>query len=248
MTPERRPPGRDRPGRARLPVGRAQLRDRRSTRRAKQVDQPGGGSPRSRSRRTARTASPAGSRYSTQAATRSSGGTRARRSSTTALCRCGQSQNKPFCSGMHWYVELPRPRAGTPTACPPPVRVGRRLPRPCCDDPDLLRQATSPQDPLLSPLFADMSPDHPERSRRQWLGGSSGGARRATASGTAPTRTGCSASTSARRSHEEQCRARWVAADHAVRPRTRRLARRPPSSARPSSSYIEWEPRLSSNS
>ena len=21
-----------------------------------------------------------------------------------ALCRCGQSQNKPFCSGMHWYV------------------------------------------------------------------------------------------------------------------------------------------------
>src|SRR4029077_19480390 len=23
-----------------------------------------------------------------------------------ALCRCGHSQNKPFCSGMHWYVEF----------------------------------------------------------------------------------------------------------------------------------------------
>jgi CDGSH-type Zn-finger protein len=23
-----------------------------------------------------------------------------------ALCRCGQSKNKPFCSGMHWYVNF----------------------------------------------------------------------------------------------------------------------------------------------
>src|ERR1700683_975510 len=30
-----------------------------------------------------------------------------------ALCRCGHSQNKPFCSGLHWDVELrdPAPRA-----------------------------------------------------------------------------------------------------------------------------------------
>jgi len=26
-----------------------------------------------------------------------------------ALCRCGQSQNKPFCSGMHWYVDFTDP-------------------------------------------------------------------------------------------------------------------------------------------
>src|SRR5580693_8993483 len=26
-----------------------------------------------------------------------------------ALCRCGHSQNKPFCSGMHWYVEFRDP-------------------------------------------------------------------------------------------------------------------------------------------
>src|SRR5262249_4733144 len=26
-----------------------------------------------------------------------------------ALCRCGHSQNKPFCSGMHWYVDFKDP-------------------------------------------------------------------------------------------------------------------------------------------
>ena len=26
-----------------------------------------------------------------------------------AMCRCGQSQNKPFCSGMHWYVDFHDP-------------------------------------------------------------------------------------------------------------------------------------------
>src|SRR5581483_7081533 len=29
-----------------------------------------------------------------------------------ALCRCGHSQNKPFCSGMHWYVEFRDPAPG----------------------------------------------------------------------------------------------------------------------------------------
>ena len=35
-----------------------------------------------------------------------------------ALCRCGHSQNKPFCSGMHWYIEFKDPVStsdGTPT-------------------------------------------------------------------------------------------------------------------------------------
>ena len=26
-----------------------------------------------------------------------------------ALCRCGHSRNKPFCSGMHWYVQFADP-------------------------------------------------------------------------------------------------------------------------------------------
>jgi CDGSH-type Zn-finger protein/truncated hemoglobin YjbI len=81
-----------------------------------------------------------------------------------ALCRCGQSQNKPFCSGMHWYVNF---------VDPPPY-----------DEPSVFQWAGGypallkvtelfyakyvPQDPLLSPLFANMSPDHPQRVA-SWL-------------------------------------------------------------------------------
>jgi CDGSH-type Zn-finger protein/truncated hemoglobin YjbI len=87
-----------------------------------------------------------------------------------SLCRCGHSQNKPFCSGMHWYVEFHDP--------------------PPSDEPDLFEWVGGfpallrmtrlfygkhvPQDPLLAPLFADMSPDHPERVAA-WLGETFGG-------------------------------------------------------------------------
>src|SRR5207245_906852 len=30
-----------------------------------------------------------------------------------ALCRCGHSQNKPFCSGMHWYIDFKDPLPDT---------------------------------------------------------------------------------------------------------------------------------------
>jgi CDGSH-type Zn-finger protein/truncated hemoglobin YjbI/ferredoxin len=92
-----------------------------------------------------------------------------------SLCRCGHSQNKPFCSGMHWSVEF---------ADPPPS-----------DEPSLfewaggftaLRRMTHlfyekhvPEEPLLAPLFADMSPDHPERVAA-WLGETFGGPQRYT--------------------------------------------------------------------
>ena len=87
-----------------------------------------------------------------------------------ALCRCGHSQNKPFCSGMHYYVGFADP--------PPP------------DEPTLFEWAGGfpallrmteifyskyvPADPLLSPLFAAMSPDHPQRVAA-WLGEVFGG-------------------------------------------------------------------------
>ena len=57
-----------------------------------------------------------------------------------ALCRCGHSQNKPFCSGMHWYVDFKDPvldRSPRPDA----VRVVRRASRAHEDDADLLREA-----------------------------------------------------------------------------------------------------------
>jgi len=89
-----------------------------------------------------------------------------------ALCRCGHSQNKPFCSGMHWYIDFSDP-----------VLDGGREPTLfewCGGLPALTRMTRIfyekhvPEDPLLAPLFATMSPDHPERVAR-WLGEVFGG-------------------------------------------------------------------------
>jgi CDGSH-type Zn-finger protein/truncated hemoglobin YjbI len=89
-----------------------------------------------------------------------------------ALCRCGQSQNKPFCSGMHWYVDFhdPMPDPDRPPTMfewaggfPALTRMTR-----------LFYEKHVPQDPLLAPLFADMSADHPERVAA-WLGEIFGG-------------------------------------------------------------------------
>jgi CDGSH-type Zn-finger protein/truncated hemoglobin YjbI len=89
-----------------------------------------------------------------------------------ALCRCGHSQNKPFCSGMHWYIEFNDPV----------LDPGRdpSLFEWCGGLPALTRMTRIfyekhvPEDPLLAPLFANMSPDHPARVAR-WLGEVFGG-------------------------------------------------------------------------
>ncbi|MGE5291313.1 MAG: CDGSH iron-sulfur domain-containing protein [Micromonosporaceae bacterium] len=83
-----------------------------------------------------------------------------------ALCRCGHSQNKPFCSGMHWYIQfrdpLPSP-AHEPTlfewagGLPALLRMTR-----------LLYEKHVPADPVLAPLFATMAPGHPRREA-MWL-------------------------------------------------------------------------------
>jgi CDGSH-type Zn-finger protein/truncated hemoglobin YjbI len=84
-----------------------------------------------------------------------------------ALCRCGHSRNKPFCSGMHWYVQFqdPPPVADhAPTifewagGLPALTRMTR-----------LFYEKFVPQDELLAPLFASMSVDHPQRVAK-WLG------------------------------------------------------------------------------
>ena len=72
------------------------------------------------------------------------------------LCRCGQSQNKPFCSGMHWYADFHDP--------PPPDQA--TLFHWAGGFPALLRltrrfyEVHLPDDALLSGLFSQMSPDH----------------------------------------------------------------------------------------
>jgi CDGSH-type Zn-finger protein/truncated hemoglobin YjbI len=89
-----------------------------------------------------------------------------------ALCRCGHSQNKPFCSGMHWYIDFKDP-----------VPDGDRVPTlfEWCGGLPALRRMTRifyekyvPEDPLLAPLFANMAPDHPQRVAK-WLGEVFGG-------------------------------------------------------------------------
>ena len=78
-----------------------------------------------------------------------------------ALCRCGQSKNKPFCSGAHWYADFHDPVMDPdhqPTlfewagGYPALLRVTR-----------LFYERHIPQDDLLAPLFSRMEPDHPER-------------------------------------------------------------------------------------
>ena len=83
-----------------------------------------------------------------------------------ALCRCGQSKNKPFCSGAHWYADFHDPVIDPdhePTlfewAGGYPVFL--RLTR-------LFYERHVPQDDLLAPLFSRMEPDHPERGAA-WL-------------------------------------------------------------------------------
>ena len=89
-----------------------------------------------------------------------------------SLCRCGHSQNKPFCSGMHWYVNFHDPEVASDHEPTVFEWVGGL--------PALLRMTHLfydkyvPQDPLLEPLFAGMSPDHPERVAA-WLGEVFGG-------------------------------------------------------------------------
>jgi CDGSH-type Zn-finger protein len=87
-----------------------------------------------------------------------------------SLCRCGNSQNKPFCSGMHWYADFHDPQAPEePTlfewsgGFPALLRLTRRF-----------YETHVPEEPLLATLFGSMSPDHPERVAA-WLGQVFGG-------------------------------------------------------------------------
>jgi CDGSH-type Zn-finger protein len=83
-----------------------------------------------------------------------------------ALCRCGASQNKPFCSGMHYYVEFRDP-VPDPDAEPTIFEWAGGLPA-LMRMTRLFYERHVPDDDLLAPLFAEMSADHPERVAK-WL-------------------------------------------------------------------------------
>ena len=87
-----------------------------------------------------------------------------------ALCRCGHSQNKPFCSGMHWYVGFtdPAPRP-SPTLFEYAGGLG-----PLTRAARLLHEKHIPLDALLAPVFADMPADQPQ-ALAAWLAAALGG-------------------------------------------------------------------------
>ena len=77
-----------------------------------------------------------------------------------ALCRCGHSQNKPFCSGMHWYVGFADPE---PSPDPSLFEWAGGLPA-LTRMTRLLHEKLVPADPLLAPVFAGLEPGGPERA------------------------------------------------------------------------------------
>jgi CDGSH-type Zn-finger protein len=91
-----------------------------------------------------------------------------------ALCRCGHSQNKPFCSGMHWYIGFTDPPASAgPTlfewagGLPALTRMTRRL-----------YEKHVPADPALAAAFAGIPAGYPEQEARrigEIFGGPPGG-------------------------------------------------------------------------
>jgi CDGSH-type Zn-finger protein/truncated hemoglobin YjbI len=141
-----------------------------------------------------------------------------------ALCRCGQSQNKPFCSGMHWYVEFrDPPRSGDPTlfewagGLPALTRMTR-----------LLYEKQVPADDLLAPLFAAMAPGFPQQEAAV-IAASFGGP----AAPQAPVRP----------EFTEAQRSRWVAL--AVRAADEAGLPAEPAFRSALSSYLEWSSRAS---
>ena len=90
--------------------------------------------------------------------------TPARRSSTTRSAGAGTRRNKPYCSGMHWYVGFrdPQPSA-EPTLFEWAGGLGAltRMTR-------LLYEKHVPADPVLAAAFADMPPGYPEYEAAGW--------------------------------------------------------------------------------
>ena len=142
-----------------------------------------------------------------------------------ALCRCGHSQNKPFCSGMHWYIDFRDP-VRAPGAEPTLFEWVGGLPA-LTRMTRLLYEKHVPADDLLAPLFAAMPPELPLREAALMAGAFGGPAH-----GTEAT---------VRQDFSEPQRARWVAlatraADEAKLPAD-------PEFRASLASYLDWTSR-----
>src|SRR5580700_10266391 len=151
-----------------------------------------------------------------------------------ALCRCGHSQNKPFCSGMHWYVGFRDPvrRAGAePTlfewagGLPALTRMTR-----------LLYERHVPADDLLAPVFAAMAPELPQREAATFAAAFGGPPAGDPASDPAAYRA------ASRPALTEEQRARWVAL--ALRAADGTMLPADPQFRGALTSFLEWTSRV----
>jgi CDGSH-type Zn-finger protein/truncated hemoglobin YjbI len=118
-----------------------------------------------------------------------------------ALCRCGHSQNKPFCSGMHWYVGFADP---APSPRPTLFEWAGGI-APLTKLAALFFEKHAPEDPVLGPLYASAPPGQAARAAAR-IGAAFGGPRT-----NGPRTNGAAASTSlAGGLVPEEARGRWT--------------------------------------
>jgi CDGSH-type Zn-finger protein/truncated hemoglobin YjbI len=141
-----------------------------------------------------------------------------------AICRCGHSQNKPFCSGMHWYVEFRDP-VRAPGAEPTLFEWAGGLPQ-LTRMTRLLYERHVPADALLAPVFAEMPPEQAQ-VEAALLAEAFGGPAAMQSSG--------------RPGFTEEQRARWVAL--AVRAADEAKLPADPGFRAALGSYLEWTSR-----
>jgi CDGSH-type Zn-finger protein len=163
-----------------------------------------------------------------------------------ALCRCGHSQNKPYCSGMHWYINFTDPQ---PSAEPTLFEWSGGLPA-LTRMMELLYEKHIPADPGLAAAFAGMPPGHPGREAQR-MAGAFGGPAGDSHDGATPARGGRDAGAPAgsQRSPRftprltEDQRARWVAV--AAQAATESGLPADPPFRAALASYLEWDSRES---
>jgi CDGSH-type Zn-finger protein/truncated hemoglobin YjbI len=142
-----------------------------------------------------------------------------------ALCRCGHSQNKPFCSGMHWYVDFRDPPLTRPGAEPTLFEWAGGRPA-LTRMTRLLYEKQVPADDLLAPLFAAMAPEQPQLEAEVIAEAFGGPA---------------STQSSGRPAFTEEQRARWVAL--AIRSADDAKLPADPQFRAALTAYLEWSSR-----